>query len=411
MKHTKKLLALALCLLLCLSLSVTAFATSAAYSGGPKPLSEAALSKVLWIDKDTVDAAFNDVKTFTFSFAAKDDAATPAVGVAAKADHPTIGDLTVTVAKDASHDIATGYTALSTVFTDSLLGNGFNHAGEYIYVVSENGTDYTDTLDSSRANVYKSMDYNSEGAAYEVHVFVGNTDSGLAYQGVTVYRTDGTEGSKKVDPVPGTKDETYFQTKLSDFLFENVYTEEIKKPDDPTFKAFAVTKSITGDLGDKSKTFEISITLTLPDNGKVTASDVVPATGTTITSSTATTVTVTANLADGGEIAFQKIPAGTTFVITETQADGYKSYVTGDFITADSGVDGEGNKTYVAGDRTINSVATGISEKGAVTIENNLARQPDTGIVVNNLPFVLIVALALTGIVVFFVSNRRKVED
>ena len=407
MKHTKKLLALALCLLLCLSLSVTAFATSAAYSGGPKPLSEAALSKVLWIDKDTVDAAFNDVKTFTFSFAAKDDAATPAVGVAAKADHPTIGDLTVTVAKDASHDIATGYTALSTVFTDSLLGNGFNHAGEYIYVVSENGTDYTDTLDSSRANVYKSMDYNSEGAAYEVHVFVGNTDSGLAYQGVTVYRTDGTEGSKKVDPVPGTKDETYFQTTLSDFLFENVYTEEIKDPNNPTtFKAFTVTKSITGDLGDKSKEFTISITLSLPDNGKVTLNDVVMADG-----STPTSATISADLADGGEIAFQKIPAGTTFVITETQADGYKSYVTGDFITADSGVDGEGNKTYVAGDRTINSVATGISEKGAVTIENNLARQPDTGIVVNNLPFVLIVALALTGIVVFFVSNRRKVED
>ena len=351
---------LSVLLALVLVVTMNGMCVKAADAGVTKnTLEEATMKKELTV-ADGID--ITAVKTFKFSFtAAGSDTATAD-------EHPAITEQTIEVGA-VSGGKATGTLTLDQVFTNA---NAFPHAGEYIYTVKETTT----ASNTTENGVTKVLTVDS--AEYKVHVYVINDTQGLKFDGVTVEK-DG----EKIDP---TTDETKF-------VFKNEYKETIEENEDGVLK---VTKSITGDYGDKTKKFTVTVTLVLPE--LATADDVAVAAPATFD---AQTLTATAELSDGESIKFTKLPAGTTFTVGETQQDPYKSKITGDVETPDT--------DYVAGDRADVKGKAPITEAGVeVSVENNREDIIPTGIIINNLAYILLVLAAVIGFAYLSLKKRAR---
>ena len=139
-------------------------------------------------------------------------------------------------------------------------------------------------------------------------------------------------------------------------------------------------KLVTGTLGDRSKEFTFIVSGTDKENQTV---QVTPA---NITLKHSETATIT-------------VPVGTTLTIKETNGDGYtKTY-----------------KVIANGETSAAKPAeTGASETidGPTTIEftNHKDGAPDTGVVLDSLPYIVILAIVLLG-VVLMVRRRRREDD
>lgn len=352
--------------------SLGSFAALAADEGATQyGLGDAKMTKDLEV-ADGID--ISKVKTFKFSFTFVDDPEI-SIGYDATADEvPTITEQTIEVAAQADGH-AYGSKALDTIFTDA---NAFPHAGVYAYTVKET----TAAINTTADGVTKTLTV--DAAEYTVRLYVRNAVSpatGLVFSGVTVEKA-----GEKVDPTIKEGEKT------SGFNFENTYKEELV-PENGV--VFTVEKTITGDYADKTKTFPITVELTLPSTA--VPADVALKEGSTATLST-DGKTATADLADGGKIEFAKLPAGTTFVVKETQDTAYKSKVTGFVETEDT--------DYVAGN--VNKTGEGpIVEAGkTVTIENNREDVIPTGVIINNLPYILLVVIA--GGALAFMALKKK---
>ena len=366
--NMKKLISMLLLCALVLSLgAVAAFAdgegegeTPADTAATLSSLADAKLTKDLEV-ADGID--ISDVNTFKFSFTAKGS------DTAAAADHPAIAEQTVTVGTQ-SGGHAYGELAMDKVFT---IGD-FTHAGEYVYTVKEVAGDNKNTT--------------YDETEYTVHVYVINDGESLKFDGITVEKA----GGEKVDPTKETE-----EAKTTGFNFKNTYKEDIE---DAENGVLTVTKSITGNYGDKTKTFPITVTLTLPSTADA-EKDVELAKDSKGKLSD-DHLSVTADLADGESIVFSKLPAGTTFTVSETQATGYKSKITGYVATEDPALV-EGNRTDVAGKGPITAAGN------TVAIENNREDVIPTGVIINNLPYIVLVLVAVAGVA--YLSMKKKANN
>lgn len=301
------------------------------------------------------------INTYTFTFTA--------VGLAGSTtatEHPAVS-ASITVG-DQTDDLAKGEKTLASIFE----GKTFPHAGVYVYNVTEDTFNVPETEGKTKTLTF-------DTTTYKLEVYVANkADGGLEITNYIVY-----EGEEKKDP---TKDDA------DGFKFENTYTEVL---DEDENGVLTVTKSITGTYADKTKTFPVSVVLTLP--GTASVDNVAVAEGTTWN---AETKTASADLADGGKIQFTKLPAGTTFTVKETQDQYYRSKVTGDVETPDTAYSEYGANVDKAG---ITITASGKN----VAIENNRENiTPPTGVIINNLPYILLVVIA--GGALAFMALKKK---
>ncbi len=154
-----------------------------------------------------------------------------------------------------------------------------------------------------------------------------------------------------------------------------------------TAGALQITKAVDGNLGDKTKYFEFKVTLTGVD-GK-TYADSYAVTGGSYDGNP-TTIKIggetTFKLKDGDTIKIANLPAGTKYTVTETAADGYTTTKTGDEGTIE--------------DSVVTAAFTN-TKKGDV----------DTGISLDSLPYLMILAVAGAGLVVFAARKRGMRED
>lgn len=157
--------------------------------------------------------------------------------------------------------------------------------------------------------------------------------------------------------------------------------------------SIAVEKKVTGMLGDTNKYFDITIILTGVD-GKDYSGNVITV-GRTSHEENPTTVTVgtpaTFHLKSGETINLGNIPYGVTYTVTEADytSDGYKQTIAG----------GDQN-----GSGTVDSTS-----ENKVVVTNEKDGQVDTGITLDSIPFVLILAVC-AGAAVLFLIKRRSVE-
>lgn len=155
-----------------------------------------------------------------------------------------------------------------------------------------------------------------------------------------------------------------------------------------------LTKNVEGNQGDRGYYFNFAVTLTAPAGTvfdvtlPVDAND--HANTSEITVPEAGTITVNYKLKNGQSIVINGITDDATYTITETAVEGY--------ITVNNKNEQDGNTT---GTITINN-------DDSVTFTNTKNGNVPTGILLETAPYMILGAVVLAGIVVLFVTRRRR---
>ena len=171
-----------------------------------------------------------------------------------------------------------------------------------------------------------------------------------------------------------------------------VHTESVgeKKSDNfpNTYSAgkLNISKTVTGNLGDKNTYFEFKVTLT-GETGKTYGASYAVSGGTN--SANPSTIKIgeetTFRLKHGETISIANLPYGVNYTVTETAVNGYTTTKTGD------------TGTINAADQT-----------AAFTNDNNNS-EIDTGVSMDSLPYILM--LVVVGAAVVVIATRKKGEQ
>ena len=153
-----------------------------------------------------------------------------------------------------------------------------------------------------------------------------------------------------------------------------------------------VSKTVEGNLGDQSKYFVFTVTLTAAA-GKSNYLDSYKITGGSDENnppSIKVGETKTFKLKHGETINIEGLPYGVTYTVTETAVDGY---------------------TTTVGEKTTNIAEGTMDEKAKTVVFTNTKNGDiDTGVYLDNLPYILVFAGVL-AIAAVFVVRRRRFED
>lgn len=158
-------------------------------------------------------------------------------------------------------------------------------------------------------------------------------------------------------------------------------------------------KVVTGNQGDKNKKFVFTVNITDAVAGTVYAVDLTNAESAGPAEITVTddgTATATYNLRDDEFVVIKGLTENTSYTITETDysTEGYKTT-----YKVDAGEATEGN-AYTAD--------TMGADDTTVTFTNNKKGTVPTGILLETAPYMILGAVVLAGIVVLFVTRRRR---
>lgn len=171
-----------------------------------------------------------------------------------------------------------------------------------------------------------------------------------------------------------------------------------------------ITKTVTGNMGDKNKVFDVKVTLTVADGKTVNA----PVTITTTPKPTDAALTnpttiatgawsgnkaeVTLHVKDGTTVELKNLPVGVSYSVAELP---YSDYTTSYTHTQ--------NGTSMTGAPT--STAVRANAIDTVTITNNKNAKVDTGVIVSNLPYILILAAVAGGLVLFAAGKKHRADE
>lgn len=421
----KRLTVLALAFAMVLTMSASVFATG---TRGDLPESEGVANtgfKVYLTKEFNVPegvALADALPSGGFTFKAEPKAGVTDVDAVPTGEHPT---LTFDAISFADNDRAGGADSTDTKLVKTsekdLTSLTYPRAGVYTWIITENGTD-----DSK-------IDYNVGDKTYTLRVYVKNGTNGPEPDLVTVEP----EGGKKIDAGKPDSDENADADNDgnktndgNDFRFVNNYkpqdvTTNPTDPDTPNDPsddtgAFKLTKAVTGKYGDKTKKFIFTVNVTLPAGiDAISKAESTEGAGdgwdySAVTGGELAALKVgdnTVKLADGETFSITKLPEGTKITVKE---DGNEHY-----IPAYDGADTANNGTVATiahQDGTEDQElavarAIKVGKKGANVAYTNDFNDSDvtpTGIIINNLPYVLLIGLALGGIVLF--SRKRRYE-
>lgn len=336
--------------------------------------------------------------TFTFKFVPKEgqnSANVPYEKVTAT--NGTIPNRTVTYG--AGDTLPQGKTAITKATDDIFAGVTYANAGEYVYTVSEEQTGWT-----ALANNIDTLTFDTK--TYEMHVFVKNKSQGTGTYISNVYFVDTTAGSttaasakKAGNAEPGTEG----GTKVYKYdLFKNKYTKKAGKTgDSPSTinpNALTITKKVAGELASKTKNFTFKLTF------KAASTD---ETGTYTGTKGSEQIQFTKDvekeftLHDGESLVFPDLPAGTKYTLKEEGTSGYTpSSAYKENGTLKNGAAGTQSQAY-----TVADVLIGEKENNNI-VTNTLPEVTPTGLLIDNLPFIIMIGLGLLGFIL--VAKRRR---
>ena len=188
---------------------------------------------------------------------------------------------------------------------------------------------------------------------------------------------------------------------------------EVKITNDYTLATadIEVSKLVTGMMGSLEKAFTFQI-IGLPDTSKVVQNDVEKAVSTSFT------------MKSGDSVTLKNVPVGTVFAVKETGADAkdYQTTATGYTSLLDI-QNGESDRVfyyvvrYENGERVLKRCnASGESERDAlnglkIQVTNHCGLLPDTGVLLDTLPYIVILAVVAGGVALLMLRKRRKEDD
>ena len=416
---------IALAIILCISVSLPVFAAVVPIPGTADKPAEAVIAKVLKMPVGTITP---DI-TFTFKIDIKSvDESTDDADIAAA---PTIDPLTVTYkAEDEGTVIGTGTGAYKSVpkETESIFtGANWKNAGVYVYTVTE----VKGTLDTFK----EKMTYSE--AEYELWALVKEKadKQGFYVEIIAAYiktedaANEGEKG-KKVDPTPQDPDST---GKYSEMIFTNAYLKNNGGTDPKTNSVFKLSKRVDGDILDTNKYFKYTVTVTQPatvtgtsaykayvmdeNNNVVTdisnnAADEYIETETDgnlphIEFPSGTEMIV--SLKHGQWLSFIDMPVGTNIAVEESA---YSSYIPKYTLTLDGKsndpITGEKNTPLGFGKDTHTYIGEGANSAAYI---NFYDLAPPTGIIVDNVPYIVLIAVGLIAFIGLGIFKNRKEQN
>lgn len=274
-------------------------------------------------------------------------------------------------------------------------------AGKYEYTVTETGATPAIT-DTNHQTMIMSK------AEYTMDVYVSNSGSGFEISNIIVNKKKddkGTAATGKVD---------ISNTDKNGFKFTNTYVQEagtgIDPTDpDPTYAkdgSLNVTKAIEANGGtvDTSKMFDFTATFNFPTGTDAnTLGGVKDADGNTIAINEAGTYTF--KLQANKNMKFTGVPVGTKISVVESATPNYKG-------SAESVFNGVPQTKVEASkyDEAITVKNTLGQKQNKVDVTNTYNYVPTTGIIMNTLPYVLMIALCGAALMAFVAFKRRRLQ-
>lgn len=399
----KQALSLVLSLAMVVGVGVTTFASD------PKPgvhqpavekPKELKIKKVLTLPAEGVKTP---QQTFTFTFAAQSFNS----DISKTNECPKITAVTVNYTnndgKDETNkkydDDATTNGKQVIKVTDDILKNvTFTKDGQYTYTVKE-------TEVATNGNKI----WNSSKAEYLVSLFVQKKGDKFEVYDIQIQKNKNDDGTaptekKKTPYAPGIEGESSTgKWKDNNFVFNNAYEEKAgnsnpsgKTPTDDDKKGFVLDKKVDGDTDNKITTeFEFKLTVTKDlaskqtDKFKYKVVDKEGTAGNEKEGEYGATGNII-KLKAGERVVLSNVLLGSKVEVEETVKNGYTPTVTGKITKEKDG--------FVLTDEGGN----------AVTFTNK--KDTAVGFILNNLPFIVLVAFAGFGIL-FFVKNKKDKDE
>lgn len=318
---------------------------------------------------------------------------------------PTINDQAVNYAesdKDDQDDTTTGKQVIKLT-PDALKGVTFPKVGQYVYKVTE-----------TKGNT-EDMTYSK--AEYTVSIFTETKGNKIVVSDIQIAQSKDDKGQDPADKnkkeyTPGTDED---HGKGNGLVFNNNYdkkggNDNPKKQEDPEDidkKGFTLKKLVAGEKANSEEKFEFTLTVTKPEGThstetqfsyKIASKDIDAPTEVKVNYGEPFKV----ELKNGERIVFGKVLLGSKVKVEETNAKGYISTV-----NADSKLNG----TVVTLDQLkADTDQKVIGEEGDNFVTFTNTQQTAVGFILNNLPFIVLVAFAGFGIL-FFVKNKKDKDE
>lgn len=428
----KTFFTLALAIVMCLTTALPAFAAGSPVTGGTEanPLT-AAITKTLKMPEGTTTPATEFIFQFektnrNGSTASADLDQMPSIGTVPSGQ--TAGEIKIPFATTDNGSVVSGSKIVSKQSTNILNGITFPSAGTYTYTLTEKTNTYT-------AQANETMDYSP--AVYTMTFYVKNNSANTgtyvyAISTVIVTPDPGNPGEPgdKVDPTPGDG-----STSFSQLAFTNVFTKRGggTDPTDPAAQALAISKTVTGEYGNQSAYFDYSVLLTQPAEvtGTATYKAYVVEGTNVVTSSANTSATLltdanshpyfevtpdnttpfTVKLKHGQKLVFTDVYVGARYEAEEQATAGYTPAVS---VTVNGGtpisITGTEGAALSTNDPATDANRLVGENKNAADFTNDYtATITPTGVIIDNLPFIMILLLAVGAFIGFiFVKSRKK---
>ena len=339
--------------------------------------------------------------TFTFTFTPK--TGTSSNGAPYETIDSTNGQITdKNVSYSGTDVLTTGQTSIKKETGDIFREVNYTHAGEYVYTVAEKQNVGWKVIQKNGSPI-DFMTYDNRN--YEMHVIVKNKTTGGTYISSVYFKQVSPSVNGKVKPSESGTTYKYD-------LFTNIYRKNAgkitdpnepnpNKPNvskvDPNAKSLVIKKVVSGATADKSKDFTFKLTFTKASTEtSQSITGKIGETSKTFVYGQETTIT----LRHDQSLVFDTIPAGTRYKLVETGSQGY---------TASAAYKENGASKTQAGAVSTNFTQDSIlvgEKPNDNTITNNLPDVTPTGLLIDNLPFILMIGLGLAGFVVL--SKKRR---
>lgn len=282
----------------------------------------------------------------------------------------------------------------------------FTEAGEYEYTVTETQTADPAVADGEHEKMIMSK------AEYTMDVYVTeNTEGNLVIDNIIVKKMRDDKG----DDAQGTKVTDIGDTDTNGFNFTNTYVQEAGTGDKPStpgedyknYGSLNVSKTISvpeGVQADANKEFDFTATFKFPDGTDANALGGVKGNETDITLKQDGTYTF--KLKTTEKMKFTGVPVGTKISVTESATPNYKG-------SAAVVINGAAQDTVTASKYdeaiTVSEKSLG-QKKNTVDVTNTYNYVPTTGIIMNTLPYVLMIALCGVALIAFVGFKRRRLQ-
>ena len=333
-------------------------------------------------------------KAETFSFTATQKTGDGLIGTTADVKIPTISftaDQTGTTSKRSQITFPT-----------------YSEAGKYEYTVKEIQTADPAVVNGDHEKMIMS------GAEYTMDVYVTDGATGPEISNIVVNKVKNDAGQTETGKVD------IGNTDTNTFIFTNTYVQEAGTGTDPTdpdptynkFGSLNVSKKIVNANGTTTTPddeFAFTATFAFPAGTDAnTLGGIKAANGDTVTSVEGGTYTF--KLKANENMKFTGVPVGTTITVKESAAKNYKGSaeitINGNKLTSVAATSYNTEFTVV---NSQNSQKLG-QKQNTVDVTNTYNDVPVTGIIMNTLPYVLMIALCGVALIAFVGFKRRRLQ-